>query len=34
LWAGTVSARERCDVIVFRGRALELLRTDLRLVKR
>ena len=34
LWTGTVSARERCDVIVFRGRALELLRTDLRLVKR
>jgi NADH dehydrogenase len=33
-WVDTVTARERCDLIVFRGRALELLRHDLRLVKR
>ncbi len=33
-WNRTVKARERCDVIVFRGRALELLRGDLKLVKR
>jgi NADH dehydrogenase len=33
-WAGTATARERSDVVVFRGRALELLRGDLRLVKR
>jgi NADH dehydrogenase len=33
-WSVTVSAEESCDVMVFRGRALELLRGDLRLVKR
>lgn len=33
-WSDTVTARERSDVIVFRGRALELLRGELRLVKR
>jgi len=33
-WVGTATARESSDVVVFRGRALELLRGDLRLVKR
>ncbi len=33
-WTCTATARERTDVIVFRGRALELLRNDLKLVKR
>lgn len=31
-WSGTAIANESCDVIVFRGRAFELLRTRLRLV--
>ncbi len=33
-WDCSVSAAERSDVVVFRGRALELLRTELKLVKR
>jgi len=33
-WTSTLKARERTDVVVFRGRALELLRGGLRLVKR
>ena len=32
-WTSTLKARERTDVIVFRGRALELLRGGLRLVQ-
>jgi NADH dehydrogenase len=33
-WRSDATATERSDVVVFRGRALELLRTDLRLVRR
>jgi NADH dehydrogenase len=33
-WSVSAKAEESCDVMVFRGRALELLRGDLRLVKR
>ena len=33
-WTCTATASERTDIVVFRGRALELLRTDLKLVKR
>jgi NADH dehydrogenase len=34
LWEATCTAAEACDLVVFRGRLLEYLRRDLRLVKR
>jgi NADH dehydrogenase len=34
LWESTGTAAEPCDLIVFRGRLLEYLRRDLRVIKR